>query len=467
MSLHWKGRKGFGIVEIIVFTTIGSLLVLFLSTFMLSTLKTSRQITSTGDLDSFTSRLRLYLSTSSFCQLTFTNRKFDPTALGLATAEIPNDDDSAAISINTPSDSTIVLAESGTKIAANLAITGIKFRGFVKRGLDSFVSDLQITAHFDRGIDVVRTIPITLATTNLSATSEKIVSCAALSGGDSSNQGNAGIPPELKLGFVAGLVPSYVSNAQIKVTAGSIYSDDGLELLTMTSDKTATRGAGGVNGWDPAHGTTIMGWVGIYIIKNPTTGDVGTYLSVGEITANTIAGLTSSHTPTLPSGYTLKRRIGWVSNNSTFGMQPFSVDASVFPRLFVRNQSGWGDTLYSTCANATSCVLNPLISWFLPPRITLALAQLNVRCGPAITGVDIAAALSTTSIFCDAYNNTEGLYVRQACRNNSAMNSVVGPAMVKFDAVGNRTWTFCYYSTAAGGTGTANATRLGWYDNLR
>lgn len=93
--------------------------------------------------------------------------------------------------------------------------------------------------------------------------------------------------------------PDPVASAtRIKISSGAnVGSDDGLELITATSDisiNSATTGANGLDSGSMADAT----WYNIFMIFNPVT--------------ETVAGLlsTSSTSPTLPSGYTLKRRVG-------------------------------------------------------------------------------------------------------------------------------------------------------------
>lgn len=95
-------------------------------------------------------------------------------------------------------------------------------------------------------------------------------------------------------------------NTQIKVAADSLVLEDGngetylARSVSVTAD-TASSGANGLDTGSAANST----WYSVWVIYNPTT--------------NTVAGLLSASatTPTMPSGYTFKVRVGWNRTNGS------------------------------------------------------------------------------------------------------------------------------------------------------
>lgn len=96
---------------------------------------------------------------------------------------------------------------------------------------------------------------------------------------------------------------------QIDVDAAHLKLDDStllLESINLTVDITAS----GVNGLDTGSEANNT-WYSIWVIHNPTTA--------------TTAGLfsTSTASPTMPTGYTKKRRVGWVRNDDSGNFRKF------------------------------------------------------------------------------------------------------------------------------------------------
>lgn len=97
---------------------------------------------------------------------------------------------------------------------------------------------------------------------------------------------------------------------QIDVDADYLKLDESTLLLSsvdLTIDISAGIGANKLDTGSEAADT----WYSIWVIYNPTT--------------NTVAGLfsTSVTSPTMPSGYTKKRRVGWVRNDFVNNFIPF------------------------------------------------------------------------------------------------------------------------------------------------
>jgi hypothetical protein len=97
--------------------------------------------------------------------------------------------------------------------------------------------------------------------------------------------------------MIEGLVPSRVGVAILEISAGVAFSDDAttvMQLLTAVNLDLTTVGA---NGRDQGV-LSSSSWYYLYVIKNVTSGAVATLASL------------SATAPTLPSGYTKRRRIG-------------------------------------------------------------------------------------------------------------------------------------------------------------
>lgn len=75
-------------------------------------------------------------------------------------------------------------------------------------------------------------------------------------------------------------------------------------LMPDTASLTADLAVSGANGLDTGAEANDT-WYSVWVISHPTTLNQAALLSV------------SATSPTMPSGYTLKRRVGWVRNNAS------------------------------------------------------------------------------------------------------------------------------------------------------
>lgn len=95
------------------------------------------------------------------------------------------------------------------------------------------------------------------------------------------------------------------SASQVVIKAGSaVGSDDGAVVMSLSSDITVDITNSGTNGLDTGSETANT-WYYIYLIWNSSDGTVAGLLSA------------SATAPVLPSGYTKKRLVGAVRNNSS------------------------------------------------------------------------------------------------------------------------------------------------------
>lgn len=110
---------------------------------------------------------------------------------------------------------------------------------------------------------------------------------------------NLPLPPKHSDGFLI----SKNSNSQLIIGEGSCRSDDNEANIFVTSNLTLDLSVSGAGGLDTG-AEAIETWYHVWLIYNPTTETVSSLFSV------------SSTSPTLPSGYTKKRRIGIWYNDS-------------------------------------------------------------------------------------------------------------------------------------------------------
>jgi len=132
--------------------------------------------------------------------------------------------------------------------------------------------------------------------------------------------GSGGFPTMYKYGF------GHYNNAtnpnyQIDIETGICRSDDDTTDFSTSSTITVDITQSGANGLD-AGSEASWTWYYIYVIYNPTT--------------TTYAGLlsTSSSSPTMPSGYTKKRRIGVVINNGSSNFKQYRANYHLGREVF-------------------------------------------------------------------------------------------------------------------------------------
>lgn len=100
-------------------------------------------------------------------------------------------------------------------------------------------------------------------------------------------------------------------NTRLKIYAGAqVGSDDGADVISVTSDITINSAASGANGLDSGS-VAANTWYGIYVIFAPST----------ELVAGLIS--TSLSSPTMPATYTVKRLVGAVRTDSSGHFRQF------------------------------------------------------------------------------------------------------------------------------------------------
>lgn len=140
--------------------------------------------------------------------------------------------------------------------------------------------------------------------------------------------------------YINGLLTRWASLSTIQIEAGVCRNDVDDGNIRLTALTTVNINSSGANGLDTGTKEDNT-WYYVWVIKNPVT--------------NAVAGLLSKSitTPTLPSGYTKKRRVGTVRTNGSSNIVPiivggvgnnlvFHYDNSPFV-LFAGHDTDWTD----------------------------------------------------------------------------------------------------------------------------
>ena len=143
------------------------------------------------------------------------------------------------------------------------------------------------------------------------------------------------------------------------VTAGYLIVEEyGISSINQTIDITIS----GKNGLDS--GTEVANkWYSIWIIYDEKTQEVAGLFS------------TSESAPTLPVGFTKKRRVGWIRNNN----------AADFVRFDQRNNKIFYHNMQTTSASTATTWTDVNCSTFVPKTTGQALAVMNLNKGTATT----------------------------------------------------------------------------------
>lgn len=133
------------------------------------------------------------------------------------------------------------------------------------------------------------------------------------------------MPQVLPIGYVHDLQFLYASASTVQIASGrcrdSTNASDIINGGTLTADITAS----GANGLD-AGAEAASTWYAVHIIDGPAVA-VASLLSL------------SPTAPTLPAGYTVFRRIGWVRNDGSQNFRPFTCEGRDRVRRYEYNAS--------------------------------------------------------------------------------------------------------------------------------
>jgi hypothetical protein len=111
-------------------------------------------------------------------------------------------------------------------------------------------------------------------------------------------------------GAVEGLALSYSTASAVAISVGECRDSTNVDDILVSTSLTASLTSSGANGLDTGTEASAT-FYHVYVVKNPSSGAVASLLS------------TSSTSPTLPSGYTIFRRIGCFMNGGNGDIVPF------------------------------------------------------------------------------------------------------------------------------------------------
>lgn len=141
--------------------------------------------------------------------------------------------------------------------------------------------------------------------------------------------------------FVQGLKAQYVSATTLRITPGKCRSDDDTFDMVLGSNRDAvitSSGAGGLDTGSEASSTPYYLW----LIYNPTTTTYAALLSL------------SATSPTMPSGYTKKRLVGFSFNNSSSNLHDFKMVGDGRIRYVQYNEHRQNECQLLSAGTATS-----------------------------------------------------------------------------------------------------------------
>lgn len=173
----------------------------------------------------------------------------------------------------------------------------------------------------------------------------------------------APLPKGYKNGLRVSRTTSYLTS-RVDIAAGVCRSDDDTTDLVSTGTITVNITAGGANGLDTGSEAANT-WYYIWLIYNPGT--------------STYAGLfsTSSTSPTMPSGYTKKRRVGSVRNNASSNFLAWTQylgDGNVSKILYDEETS---TTIRVLNGGTATSFTDVSLASFIPPTTRLAILGLG------------------------------------------------------------------------------------------
>lgn len=232
-------------------------------------------------------------------------------------------------------------------------------------------------------------------------------------------------------------------SASISVAADALTLTDGSYYRTVTSVSqtcsTAVSGAGGLDAGSIASST----WYSLWVIGK-TDGTISTLLS------------TSATAPTMPSGYTLKARIGWIRTDGTVNKYPLGFTQKG-NRVRYLIASGTNVTAAPTIASGASgtpgtTLTSTSVSTYVPSTASNIVGMLYmVSAGNQTMAVQISPN-STAS-----YTGCGGAFLTQSINTSYANQGIQFNLLLESTNV---------YYAGSPGAGSCGASCLGWEDNL-
>lgn len=188
---------------------------------------------------------------------------------------------------------------------------------------------------------------------------------------------------------MAGLAPVYVSASSMGIDPGSCRSDDDTTNIDVTSQVTAAFGTSGAGGLDTGSESANTHYY-LWLISKADGADPAAMISA------------SSSSPTMPSLYTKKQRVGTFRNDGSSNIIPYRCIAQGRTREYNytdRNQRTTLQLFYDGSAQQSSWELVSAAA-FLPPTSTYLYLYLYVIYDGDDDGVEFTNNNSNTFGFC-------------------------------------------------------------------
>jgi len=166
------------------------------------------------------------------------------------------------------------------------------------------------------------------------------------------------------------------SATQVTIRQGAVVgSDDGAVVMELSSDVTVDITTSGVNGLDTGS-EAVSTWYYVYLIWNESNGQIDGLLSA------------SSTSPAMPSGYTKKRLVSAVRNNSSGNFMAFVQQGNKIVLY-----SGNGFAIYTGTPSANTWYsLSPVV-----PHKAYAIGVFSGASAPSSQDVNIHAVADVKS----------------------------------------------------------------------
>lgn len=166
----------------------------------------------------------------------------------------------------------------------------------------------------------------------------------------------------LPTGYISGFVSNWDGNSTVTITAGVCRDIDDTHDIIHTGTLTPNVTMSGVNGLDTGSETDDT-WYSVWVIA-----DDADVLVVASLLSISVSA------PTLPSGYDVKRRVGWTRNKPGNFLQSVTQNTSR-DRLYQYNENGSNVQVLNngTATTPTNVDLSSLV----PPTSTLAYLNLQ------------------------------------------------------------------------------------------
>lgn len=230
-----------------------------------------------------------------------------------------------------------------------------------------------------------------------------------------------------QLGFINGLTLARVSTTTYSVATGAARNEDAgtaalVSLGTALTKSLSAWAAGNNNGSLDTGTITLNSWYHVHLIQNLSTGAVDVLLSL------------SATAPTMPSGYTARRRIGSIRTDASSQVTAFVQNGDKFlwdvPVSDVNATNPGTAAVTRTLTVPTGAVVFPIVSWQVDAAATTAMGVLVTPLSitdtaPSSTLTTVRARAATASggaaaaVVSDIATNTSA-QVRTRCESASA-----------------------------------------------